>query len=344
MTGERKTVCFCLGTWQLAILAAARASEARPAHLCVYESAGSASLLAATRRLAHSIGRWSSVAVVDSPLSPPGRSDQPLDQRITALHRLHPPGTVGEVWVCKVAHFSEKVVLAAYPSARLVLYEDGLGLYRDVTVAEMDGSTDTWLVDDRTYRRDVERIAEARLFLAGALGLPAFIGTTRHLAIEADKVRSTLRAMRQAAGIGFTGLAADSAVVLEQNFARWRYMDSEAERQLFEGVTTDLVAGGFRPVVKPHPRGARLARPKVGELPLPPTMPVELVADDLVDLPIAAATSTALVTLPLLGCQQVLSFADRMPPPLPDSTEAQLVRRTAMPFDHWLETVAKERT
>ncbi|MGH9214066.1 MAG: polysialyltransferase family glycosyltransferase [Acidimicrobiales bacterium] len=339
-----QTVCFCLGTWQLAILAAARASEAGPAHLCVYESAGSASLLAATGRLAHSIGRWSSVAVVDLPLSPPARSDQPLEQRIAALHRLHPPGIVDEVWLCKVAHFSEKVVLAAYPSARVVLYEDGLGLYRDVTFAEMDGSTGTWLVDDRTYRRDVERIAEARLFLAGALGVPTFLSARRHVAIEADKLRSVLRAMREAAHIGFAGLAADSVVVLEQNFARWRYMDSEAERQLYEGVTTDLVAGGFRPVVKPHPRGARLASSKIQELPLPPTMPVELLADELVDLPVAAATSTALVTLPLLGCQRVLSFADRMPPPLPDSTEARLVSRTATPFDHWLETIAERRT
>lgn len=147
-------VCFALGTWQIATLAAGLRQSAHEdggsdggpgggaaAHedyLVLYEPAGASDALqSAMRSVAEAVWPWKRIVPAFDLLSVRRRLTQKtfgaLLERVRERIGL---SRADELWLCWLNRPTEKLILEAYGEARAVLYEDGLTTYLPVPVAE----------------------------------------------------------------------------------------------------------------------------------------------------------------------------------------------------------------
>lgn len=351
---------LALGSWQTVALAAALAADdarrgSGPAPrdvLLLYETGPASPALvqamrdvAAAARPAAALGE-AFAALADVPRRI-GRAE--YERRIAALRaRVGAPfEAVADVWLCRVARVNERLVLRAFPHARVHLYEDGVLSYlptREGTVrvaaprgplAALRRSLDRrWpALALRRHRHaldplDRPRLADFWSLLGPAFALPpAYAGLPRH-DVPPEILRRVVAACASLPAVrAFAPAprARPAVLVLGQALSRFHALPRDVEARVYAEAVARVVALGYDVWWKEHPRAetpffddvARGHAPgRVQALELPFALPVELVAARLDLAACVGGMTTALFYLPLLQGTPACTFAPALAPAL----------------------------
>nr|WP_246294671.1 alpha-2,8-polysialyltransferase family protein [Schlegelella koreensis] len=273
---------------------------------------------------------------------------------------------IDEVWLCWTTRAPEKLILDAYPEARIAVYEDGLFSYLPLplTPPEPPGARawlrerlDAWRPVRRFRRykdwldpRHAARFSGAWMVLADLAPAPGALSHMPRHAIGDAALRETLDACSRIGAAASMPLAPSErprVLVLGQSLSRWNAVTRADELALYRSVIGRVLARGYDVWWKEHPRvqqpffdelneGREAGR--VHRLDLPFALPVELVAGRLDLAACVAGISTALFYLPRLFGTPAYTFADELAPMLSTGWVAwreqnDLVRSRVAPLD-----------
>ena len=225
-----------------------------------------------------------------------------------------------------------RVAAEAFPTARLVLYEDGLDSY--IPLEDYHFSLVRYLSKPRLglralrarirdwraphdvslgqlLPRHLRRVAASYLWVSLLLPPPAYQKRLPWVQLQTRFLKETIeRILPIVEGIDLKGFTAKGrrAILLGQCFAAWGQLDREVELDCYIEMTRRLEQMGYDVMWKEHPRRARdpllpeLARavPGVQTVPDLGPWPIELFVGRLGIAACASLTSTTLVSLPLL--------------------------------------------
>ncbi len=250
---------------------------------------------------------------------------------------------VGEVWLCRITRLNERLVLRAFPRARVQLYEDGVLSYlatregrapvaddRGVVAALRGPLERRWpALRLRRFRhgldpQDAARLAGFWSILGGGFALPpALAGVPRH-----DVPVATLRAAVAAcadrpAMRAFTPAPRErpAVLVLGQALSRFHALPRAVEARVYADAVAQVLDRGYDVWWKEHPRAGQPflddvarghAAGRVLPLELPFALPVELVAGRLHLAACVGGMTTALFYLPLLEGIAAHTFAPQL--------------------------------
>jgi hypothetical protein len=374
-------VCLALGSWQIVALdAALRQADAAPAgvepredHLVLYETvAVSAELKKAMREVAVAIRPWQRIVDAFDLLASVRRkiSQQEFDALVAELRTQLDVERIDELWLCWLTRAPEKLVMEAYPEARVMLYEDGLFSYLPIRAtpdepapaglpwpaaarARLRERLDRWR-PVRRFRRHKSwldpvherRVAGAWMLLADLWPAPAPLAHVPWRVIAPVVMRQTLADCASIPGVArfiAPERGRPSVLVLGQTLSRWGAMTRAQELALYAKVIDLVLERGYEVWWKEHPRSqqpffrelAQRAPPgRLRELDLPFALPVELIAPQLGLAACTAGISTALFYLPRLYDIPTYTFADDLVPFLSDrwALQNELVRSNAPPL------------
>jgi hypothetical protein len=352
-------VGFAVGSWQVISLAAALDEAAdRPGgepcedHLVLYETAEiGAALASAMREVAASVRPWRRVIeAFDLFRGVPRKPDQRrLDALIARVRERLGLDRIDELWLCWVTRPAEKLIMEAYPDARVMLYEDGLTSYLpmacplrdadlgDAIVAIAPKPVRRWLDAKRPARRfrrhrsrldpaHLRRIDGAWMLLADCWPAPPPLrGVPRH-AVTRTTVADKLSACRSIASVAaFEAAVPDrpAVLLLGQTLSRWGALPRDDELAIYDRAMGLALDRGYDVWWKEHPRArepfypelaARHPGGRVRRLELPFALPVELVADRLRLAACISGISAALYYLARLCGIDGYTFADELAP------------------------------
>ena len=349
----RRRVSFVLGTWQLTVLCAcldqrdAESSDAVDDHLVFYGPGLPDDMKRAMAALAEASDRtWASVTWADDLLLKPERPGGRDRGLVAALRERIGLPTCDEIWVCKLYDFAEKVILEAFPRARVQLYEDGMHFYVDQPVVR--GRPLDWAGAVRSVPRrvragddrqagpvvDVGHVGPARLAVAGmwvvsspSMRMPVQdLGPRVH--VEPTRLRTAVQRIATVAKLDECRPQGDRpvAVVLGQAFARFGLMTAGAESNLYISVCAQLLNDGFEVLWKDHPRlhegyGGKIlsalgSTGPLSTLPLTSEWPVEAAIERIRPAALVSGTSTSLFVCASLFDTPGFTFAGSLRLPL----------------------------
>lgn len=297
-------VCGVFGTWQLITLVAslqqaaqdsrgtdAGTSEEYEDYLLLYETAGvSGEFKEILHRMAETVWPWKRIAWAYDILLNKGRLTQrEYDRRRRILQERLGVSADGpdELWVCWLKRPAEKLLFGTFPRAAIVLYEDGLITYLDVSLARLDGEgirgglaalrtilrkhwekrfpvarlrRSRWEMDIRHQAR----LRQAYLLLSKDATLcetlahvPARFVDDRFVRLAlADGLPALPRNAAETAidEADLDQSAAPRVLMLGQALSRNRIMSREEERALYERIVRTVLDKGYDVLWKDHPR------------------------------------------------------------------------------------------
>lgn len=347
-------LAFALGSWQLVALdaglrAADAACGAEPADetLVLYETGpASAGLVAAMHDVAMAVRPWRKVVdcLAWMPLVHRKISQREFETLRERLLREVGVERVDELWLCRVTRAAERLVMEAWPDAKVVLYEDGVLSYLPMREPAGDGGGGgrvlaRWRIALDARRpvlrlrrwknaldpRHRARIEEAWMLLGDTFAAPrALKGVTWH-AVGPAVLEQTVAACQTIPAVArFAPLACDEAarprvLVLGQALSRYNALPRVDEEAVYARAVRQIVALGYDVWWKEHPRAtepffaavaAGHPQGRVRELTLPFALPVELVAGRLGLAACVGGITTALFYLPRLFRVAAYSFSD----------------------------------
>ncbi|MEO7057206.1 MAG: polysialyltransferase family glycosyltransferase [Caldimonas sp.] len=346
-------VGFALGSWQVVALAAglaeadARALPRRACedHLDLYETVPvSAELKAAMHEIGAAVRPWRSIVDAFDLLASVRRriSQREFDQLLARLRAHLGLAHIDELWLCWLTRAPEKLVMEAWPDARVQIFEDGLFSYLPQRAAPAEpvgwrrGLRD-WLDARRPVRRlrrhkswldprHAARIEAAWMLLADLWPAPAAWSKVPWHVVSNEMFRTTLAgcaALPSVVAFRFEPSARPAFLVLGQTLSRWGALTRAEELAIYAGAVATAIERGYDVWWKEHPRAqepffadlAATAPPgRVRELALPFALPVELVAGRMGLAGCAAGISTAIFYLPRLYGIAAFTFADALAP------------------------------
>lgn len=265
-------LCCVNGPWQLITLVSALQQEygqeygSRKMHLLVLVDPREARLEAVLRSLVSVLGRWESVTYA--------RRSADIKEALQVADTVitGPCRAVSRVWITSVGMFQYRTLSLAFPTAEVVLYEDGLGsatewaggkepVFRDMPYAikwltSLGRSADDrrrllWpdAIHVRAVRRRVVKclISEAVLSIASPAAMPWPIEPIRNELIYANIERcATL--------VNDLQLPDDACWILGGNSTRGGELTATAEYRPCIRAAQKLFDLGCEVVWKPHPR------------------------------------------------------------------------------------------
>jgi len=275
------------------------------------------------------------------------RRDPPMGPVAAALRERIGCDRPDEIWVCRLAGRPEQVAMAAYPSAGLVLCEDGLATY----ITYPRRLTDLLVHPRRVgrsvrnagvgvlcrlgrfrrsslYRWPIRPVTRAHLLLVDLLEVPATLRRTAIEKIDGRAARSVIADVLAAAspdvGPSASSTGARRVLMMGQCFSRWGTIDRDVELAVYRDVCRELTEGGFEILWKEHPKADRpffeelsrefeqVTEPLAGLS----AWPIEVLAPRL-DVQIAVSlTSTAVLTLRAIHGIRGYTMARRLQPHL----------------------------
>lgn len=355
---------FVHGPWQLLIAAAALRQASRSdggrsrdtlVVFSLHDGPLSPPVLEAIRRIAAAVRPWHRVVVLDDAIRwNLGRSRACGE----ALRSLVPDGPPDEVWLDCLWGAAEKIAAEAYPTARLVLYEDGLHTYlanedHHLGAARLFGDPRgayravKLRVRERRNREDLSLAAMLPRHLARVsasyLWITPMIPPAPHqrrlpwVQLETSSVQDTLaQVSRIVDDIGLEP-GGPRALVLGQCFSNYGDLPRDVELDCYADMARGLQDRGYEVVWKEHPRTRRPFLPELAEA-IPGVRgapdwgpwPVELFVERLGLSACASITSTSLFSIPLLFGLPSFSPAARLIPLFrhPNDALARLVARS----------------
>lgn len=367
-----KRFVFVCGPWQLLLLSsalkqAAATSRSRFEDVLVihplHDGPLAPPILEVMTRMAPAVWPWNRVVVLDHeairPQGDTSRSAEVLRDKLEAGAR-----DVAELWLVSLWGRLDKLAAEAFPTSRLVLYEDGLHTY--VPTEDHHLSLVKGLKKPReTYRALKLRLRERRR--PGDLGLATML--PRHLARVAASylwlslkvppadfqkrlpwIQLQTRFMKETME-QVSPLVADipvergngrNAVVLGQAFSNYGDLTRDVELDCYIDMVGRLQGKGYDVIWKEHPRTRQPflpdlleAFPDVRAVPDLGPWPIELFVERMGLAACASLTSTALFSIPLLfglpSFSPVGQFLGRFR--YPNDVMARLVAAAVPPLD-----------
>ena len=346
-------VGFAVGSWQLISLAAALDAAGRgDDHVVLYETdVAGPELETAMHAIAATVRPW--LGIVDAfdlfKAVPRKPGQWRLDQCIRELRARIGLERIDELWLCWVSRPSEKLVLEAYPEARVMLYEDGLTSYMpQARPMRREPAPAPWLrmapaplrrwldphAPARRFRRHrsgidpvhLRRIDGAWMLLADSWPAPSPMQDVPRHPIDQARLAATLRACQtipSVAGFDAAPRTRPTVLVLGQTLSRWGAISRDDELAIYAGVVALAVERGYDVWWKEHPRSrepffddlsAQAPANRLRRLELPYALPIELVAGRLGLVACIAGISAALFTLSRFCGVDGYTFADALEP------------------------------
>jgi hypothetical protein len=236
-----------------------------------------------------------------------------------------------------------RVAAEAFPTARIVLYEDGLDSY--IPLEDYHFSLARYLTRPRLAWRALKarvrrwraphdvslsqllphqlgRVVASYLWISVLLPPPAYQKRLPLVQLQTRFMKDTIKQVSPIVDqIDLKGIKPHGrrAILLGQCFAAWGQLDREVELHCYTDMTKRLERLGYEVMWKEHPRRARdpllpdLARavPGVQAVPDLGPWPIELFIERLGISACASLTSTTLFSLPLLHGMPSFSMAAR---------------------------------
>ena len=342
-----KRFVFVHGPWQLIMAASAlrQAAESRPGKtidtLVIYslpDGPLSDSLLDVTRRIAAEVWPWQRVVVLTDVIDWWALHDVP--GCITLLRELG-AAEPDELWVVDVPQNPTKITAEAYPSARIVLFEDGLMSYlpyedHRLSVSQCLGQPRGALralkfrLRERLRPGDLStssvlsrhRARVSASYLWMSLALPPSDCQRRRpwIQLKTRFIRETIALVSSIADhIDLEPAKGPSAILLGQCFSNYGgSITRDLELECYADIARSLQRMGYEVLWKEHPRMRHPCRyelleqvPGVRALPETGAWPIEVYVERLGLAACAGLTSTALFSIPLLFNLPSISPAGR---------------------------------
>lgn len=287
-------------------------------HLVIYVKYGEEDVAEKIRKLAEVAWEWSSIAVVNF-----GERDSELSTWFAGLPGLALPE---EIWCCMPGGHIERRIMAEYPAADLVLYEDGL-----LTYAEMESIPDLILHPRRLLRtviRDVNRIlgypakhgwfatwpfrrvSRAFLLLDETLPVPKYLKHAQVISTSGENLKRAIIEICDALNVESAGRVADDALLFLGAPAYIGHnITWEGELEIYIEIIQQIVDKGYVVYWKEHPKVDRpffphllqqFSESQVRELDVNSKWPIELLLRDTGFRACTGVASTSLFTIPLL--------------------------------------------
>lgn len=372
-------VCNVLGPAQLFFLMAALRQQRRQTreaacedHLILAGANVSEERRAVTERLAKAGWNWASITWASDLL------DEGAIRISTQIHSFCAPlrkriGTgviADEIWVCRAAGLAERVVMLAWPKARLVLCDDGLAAYihREPTIGSLyrkPRALARHLLNSArraSYRVPVLRGPDShywpnrsfdRVFaLLGNVPRPQHGTGTRVHIVDPSEALAVIQAVQDE--LRLAAVADDAprrVLVLGQYFHQFGNMTWEDELAIYTDVCKRVAEMGYGVLWKEHPKAPKPFFPFLAAA--VPGMesagidghfawPIEFFADRLGLEACICGTSTCLFTLRQIFGMKTYTYAADLVDRLKgaDQDVARLAARHAEPFSRFLESHA----
>ncbi len=183
-----------------------------------------------------------------------------------------------QVYVCKLNVRTEKVILESYPSAKVVLYEDGLHSYVPYPVYKRSFVQDikdlfklSWVAklfprrfpidflnNGRIYTRQTSRLQRTYLSLCKEISVPDYMKTSEIKEIQSSSLTFVLKRISSSIfdHLDDTFLTSEipTILVLGQCFSLWNVMSWEEELEVYCEIFKKLGNCNSRIIWKEHPR------------------------------------------------------------------------------------------
>jgi Alpha-2,8-polysialyltransferase (POLYST) len=259
-----------------------------------------------------------------------------------------------------------RVTAEAFPTARLVLYEDGLDSYIPLEdyhfslrylsrprlglralkagIRNLRAPHDVSL--GQLLPRHLRRVVASYLWVSLLLPPPPYQKRLPWVQLQTRFLKETIERISPIVEqIDLKGFTAQGrrAILLGQCFAAWGQLDRDVELDCYIDMTRRLEQMGYEVMWKEHPRRARdpllpeLARavPGIQTVPDLGPWPIELFVRRLGITACASLTSTTLVSLPLLHGMPSFSMAARYTSmlPYPHNELARIVAKAIPQLD-----------
>jgi alpha-2,8-polysialyltransferase (POLYST) len=335
MQTTNRLVCV-LGPWQLvlavsAMKQAARSRTGSTRDTLVFYSPPDGPLSQPLRevmiRIAAAIWPWQKVVILDEAIKWWTLHD--ARATVEAVRARLGEDEPAELWLGHVANDPLKIAAEAYPSARIVLYEDGLHSY--LPVQDHHLSVSKCFTEPRGILRAVKmrirermrpwdlslsallprhrsRIAESYLWISLAIAPPDSHRRLPWTQLHTSFVKETIqRVIPCTDEIEIEPGTARRAVLLGQCFSNYGDISREEERDRYIDLALRVKQMGYEVLWKEHPRMRQpflpdlvKAVPEVRALPDLGPWPIEVFVERLGLSACAGLTSTSLFTIPLL--------------------------------------------
>lgn len=254
---------------------------------------------------------------------------------LQAFKQRVPLDKVNEIWGCKLQDLAEKIMLEAYPSAKVIIYEDGLHSYVDYedwdlfdrkllsNYSEFKYKLKQRVKERLGYfdcinkycicRKHIERISQVYLALTNTLPVPNYLKKRGNVKqIEQNFVLETLSAIATKSEAVKQAISQQNTqdknkvLVLGQCFSLWGLFSWEEELNIYSEIISLLLEYNFIPIWKEHPRmtqpfyrelTSQHSSLKTLELNLHYSYPIELFVKPLNLMGCVSLTSTSLFYL-----------------------------------------------
>jgi hypothetical protein len=346
-------VCFAAASWQLVTLCASiRAHQAAEpgsppvrTTLVLGGNRISEAMRATLRDLAVRFPVFDRVCWIDGLVEDLAELDDvAFAERFARFREATGVESADEVWLTHPFTSPDRVLLEAYPAARVILFEDGLLTYARpwtetgsvrARLRETVRAAVRWLRRDpraqvktfhtelRLLGRPVRRPHATYLILGNHIRVPDVYRDSLRL-VRPELLRGVVDELRTGPGES-PRTDRPRALVVGSSFSYWKAMTREEELALYVGVVARVAAAGYHVSWKDHPRvlapflpELRRLLPEVEILPFSDdhTLPLEVVLlEEPVDL-VVAAMSSSLIYVPLLFGERirVATFAEAVRP------------------------------
>jgi hypothetical protein len=212
----------------------------------------------------------------------PSFNQENFPSYLQAFKQRVPVDKVAEIWGCKLQDAAEKIMAEAYPSAKIVIYEDGLHSYIDYEDWELFDLKVLTNYQDFKYkfkqrvkeqlgyfdcinkycicRKHIDRISQVYLALTKTLPVPNYLKKRRNVRqLEKDFVLETLSAIATKSetvqqAISQQNPQKNKVLVLGQCFSLWGLFTWEEELSIYSKIISLLLEYNFTPIWKEHPR------------------------------------------------------------------------------------------
>ena len=269
------------GPWQLLIAASAlkqasRSTGRRSRDTLVIFSLHDGHLPSSIRevidRIAPAVWPWERIVVLDDAthqdVDHPGRSAE-------AIRALLHEGEPDEVWLDCLWGDAEKLVAEAFPSARLVLYEEGLhsyiphhdhhfsfarllhdprGLYRDLRLRIRERSRPGDLSLALMLPRHLARVTATYLWISSMIPPADYQRRLPRVQLQTSFVKETLAQLSPPVDDLDLEPGHPRAIVLGQNFSSFGDLPRDVELNCYIDMATRLQSRGYDVIWKEHPR------------------------------------------------------------------------------------------